>query len=123
MSEGYFVTHVYTSNALLPIPNATVVITQGNNLIATRTSDISGVTTPVAIPTPDASASLEPGTVKPFAVIDAVVDHPEYVRIAARNIQIFPGVTTHQNFQLIPNSLLPESWDDTEDFNTPAQNL
>lgn len=123
MSEGYFITHVYTANAQIPIPDATVVITQGNQLLATRTTNISGITAPLAIPTPDASASQSPGTERPFAVIDVVVDHPEYIRISAKNIQIFPGVTTHQDFQLIPTTLLPESWDQTENLNTPPQNL
>lgn len=123
MSEGYFVTHVYTANAQLPIEGAIVVITQDGRLLATRTTDISGKTAPLAVPTPDESASLSPGTVKPFAVIDAVADHPEYIGVSARNIQIFPGVTTQQDFQLVPITLLPENWDQTENLNTPPQNL
>lgn len=123
MSEGYFVTHVYTANAQLPIEGAIVVITQDGRLLATRTTDISGKTAPLAVPTPDESVSLSPGTVKPFAVIDAVVDHPEYIGVSARNIQIFPGVTTQQDFQLVPITLLPENWDQTENLNTPPQNL
>ncbi len=123
MSEGTFIAHVYTSDALIPIPDATIIVSQGRNLLATRLSDISGITQAVTISTPDESASLEPGQQTPYAVVNVTVDHPDYGRIEANNVQIFPGVVTEQNFELIPFSELPESWSSTEYFNTPAQNL
>lgn len=123
MSEGYFVSRVFTSNAQLPIPEATVVISQGRELLATRTTDSSGVTAPVAIPTPEESQSLAPGLGKPYAEIDVVVNHPHFSRIVAKNVQIFPNVTTMQNFELVPDSSVPSCWDSTENFDTPPQNL
>lgn len=128
MSEGYFVAHVYTSNALIPIADATVIVTQKQaggtaKLLAARTTDSSGLTAPITIPTPEVGKSLEPNQGIPFALVDITVDHPDYLRISAENVQIFPGISTNQNFVLIPISALPESWDRTEDFNTPSQNL
>lgn len=123
MPEGIFISRVFTSNAQLPIENALMIATQGRNLLAIRRTDRSGITDPIAVPTPPESESLSPGSAKPYAVIDVMVDHPEYLRIVSRNIQLFPNVTTYQNFELVPISLMPEQWNETERFDTPAQNL
>lgn len=123
MSQGYFTSQAVTSNASIPVENATVIVTQGQTLLAVRTTDRSGNTAPIAIDTPELSESLSPDNGVPFALVDVAIDHPEYQRIVANNVQIFPNVYTRQTFALIPLSALPEQWNQTETFDTPPQNL
>lgn len=128
MSEGYLITHVFTSSALIPIENATVVVTQkqpkaAETLLAARVSDSSGLTEPVTVPTPDVSNSLAPDQGIPFSLVNITVDHPDFLQIVAEDVQIFPNVSTDQNFVLIPITALPEVWDKAETFRTPPQNL
>ena len=47
----------------------------------------------------------------------------DFEQIAARNIQIFPGITTVQDLEMVPLSELPDRWDEKILFNTPPQNL
>ena len=114
MPEGYFVSRASAANSSIPIPNATVTVTQGAELLAVRTTDRSGRTTPVTVSTPEESESLSPGNGIPFASVDVTIEHPDYLRIVTRGVQIFT---------LIPLSLLPGQWNQTETFNTPPQNL
>lgn len=123
MPEGYFVSRASAANSSIPIPNAMVTVTQGAELLAVRTTDRSGRTTPVTVSTPEESESLSPGNGIPFASVDVTIEHPDYLRIVTRGVQIFPGQLTEQNFTLIPLSLLPRQWNQTETFNTPPQNL
>lgn len=128
MAEGYFVAHVTTSNALIPIEDATVLVWRmsaqgGRELLGVRRTDSSGITAPVTVTTPALENSLSPEQGIPFAQVDVSVDHPNYLRILAENVQIFPETTTDQDFELIPISVLPDSWDETELFRTPPQNL
>ena len=43
--------------------------------------------------------------------------------IIVDNVQVFPGVITDQDLELIPLSEFPDSWNKAEIFDTPAQNL
>lgn len=123
MSEGYFVVHATAANAGIPIPDAIVVVIQNGKLLAVRMTDRSGKTAPITVDTPEVDESLSPEGGTPYALIDVTIDHPNYMRISARNVQVFPGQLTEQDFNLIPNSLLPDSWDETENLNTPPQDL
>ena len=72
---GTIVTHIYTSRAQLPVQGAAVAVTQkapgGKHvLLALRTSDESGKTAPIAIPTPAPAAGQAPGAEQPFALCD-----------------------------------------------------
>lgn len=127
MAEGYFISHVYTSNGAIPIVGATVVITQqqadGVVLLGVRRTNISGLTERLTIDTPEASASQTPDNGRPYSLVDITVDHPDYGEITANNVQIFPAITTDQDFMLIPSGLLPGLPDESQQYNTPAQDL
>ena len=74
-SIGTIVTRVYTSRAQLPVPGATVAVTQRagggrHTLLALRVTDENGRTAPIRVATPEPSASESPGTESPFAVCD-----------------------------------------------------
>ena len=47
----------------------------------------------------------------------------DFEQISARNVQVFPGVTTVQDLEMIPLSELPDAFDESMLFDTPPQNL
>lgn len=127
-TQGILICFVYTSEAVLPLQNATVAVTQRREdgqvtLIAVRTTDQSGKTEPIRIDAPPASDSQSDTTGKPFAVVDITVDFPGYEKIVVEDVQIFSGVTTLQNLALIPLSELPGTGNLSEIFRIPSQNL
>lgn len=125
--NGFLSIRTYTSAAEIPIEGASVIVTQktpeGTKLLASRITDQSGNISAIEIPAPDRSESLQAGTANPFSQVDITVDYPNYERILVENAQIFSGVTTQQNFQLIPIEERPEVWNLTEVFQITAQAL
>lgn len=126
-ATGYLSVRVFTSSAQLPISGATVSVTQktegGDRLLATRITDESGKIPPSAIPTPPVTESQVPGNAQPFAAVDVTVDTPGYERILVEDAQIFPGILTVQDLELIPIEAQPEVWNMTQIFPVTAQPL
>jgi len=124
---GYLAVRVYTSQAQLPIEGATVTVTQptpnGTKLLATRITDRSGNITPVAIETPNKEESLQAGIRIPFTSVDITADYPNYERILVENAQVFSGVLSQQNLELIPIEERPEFFNLTEVFQVTSQEL
>lgn len=124
-ATGYIRVHTYASRAQLPLKDVAITITdpQGKT-IAYRTTGRSGLIDPVAIEVPDKSASTDPNTgIVPFTRVNIYASIPGYRQIDAEDVQIFPGVVTYQDLEMIPLSELPGKWNDAEIFRTPAQNL
>ena len=126
-SNGFLRVRVYTSDAQLPVEDATVTITQpGNNgsrLLATRITDESGLIPVLTIPTPDGGESQVPGTPSPYTTVDITVDHSEFERVLIENVQIFSGILSEQNIPLIPIEERPTVWNLTEVFRVTPQEL
>lgn len=126
-ATGLLTVRVYTSDAQLPIYGASVTVTQetrnGSRLLAARITDESGRIDSVRIGTPELSGSLSPGTDNPFALVNILVDHPDYERVLIENVQLFPGIMTLQNVELLPLSAQPEAWNMTEIVNISEQEL
>ena len=106
-STGTLTTRIYTSRAQIPVPGATLAVTQmGPNgrhtLLAVRVADESGRTAPIEIQTPDTSAGLSPGGVTPFALVDLWIDAAGFELMRVNDVQVFPGSITVQNVDLIP---------------------
>lgn len=126
-SMGYLTVRVYASTAQLPIQNAAAAVTQttpsGTRHLATRLTDDSGRTEQIAIVTPDLEESLRPGTAVPFTAVDLTVEHPDYERVLIEGLQIFPGIVTRQDVELLPLQELPPVYNMTEVIDIPAQEL
>lgn len=126
-ATGLLTVRVYTSDAQLPIYGASVTVTQetrnGSRLLAARITDESGRIDSVRIGTPELSGSLSPGTDNPFALVNILVDHPDYERVLIENVQLFPGIMTLQNVELLPLSAQPEAWNMTEIIDISEQEL
>lgn len=95
-----------------------------DSTVALRLTDRSGTIIPVEVSVPDISAGQTPDTgIIPFTRVNIYARLENYERIETKDVQVFPGVVTLQNLEMIPLSELPESWNKSEIFDTPAQNL
>lgn len=123
--SGYIQVHAYTSYAQLPLEDATVTVTASDGTaIAMRLTDRSGKIQLIEIPTPERSESQSPDRVEsPFTIVNLIARHPGFEQIEAENLQVFADTVTNQDLEFIPLSELPQTWDQTELFDTPPQNL
>lgn len=89
-----------------------------------RLTNESGLIDPVEVTVPDLAASQTPDTGEiPYTIVNLYAKLANYEQIEAENLQVFAGTVTNQNLEMIPLAELPESWNQTEIFQTPAQNL
>ena len=125
-STGYIQVYAYTSTARIPLEDTTISVTDpSGNLIAMRLTNRSGkLDEPISIQVPDRAASQTPDTgIVPFTNVNIYARLENFEQIEAENVQVFPDVVTDQDLAMIPLSELPQSWNKTEIFQTPAQNL
>ena len=124
-ATGYIRLRAYTSRAQYPLKDVAVTITAADGTaIAMRLTDRNGLTEPVEIPVPDRAESLTPDpSERPFAVVNLYARRKDYEQVESENVQVFAGITTFQNLEMIPLSELPDYWDQTVIFDTPPQNL
>lgn len=116
MSSGYIRVQAFTASQALPVANASVTFTETNgDIIAHRTTNISGQTAAVEIQTPEKNLSQSPqnGETKVFSTINIKVTAPMYQTMIFEEVQVFSGEVSIQNVFLIP---LPEY---TEPNNQP----
>lgn len=125
-STGYIQVRAYTSNALIPLKDVAVTITDTSGAaIAMRLTNRNGLLdAPIEITVPDRSASESPNSgIIPYAAVDLYARIENYEEIHAERVQVFPDTLTIQDLKMIPLSELPDNWNKAELFNTPAQNL
>lgn len=124
-ATGYIQVRAYTSNAQIPLEDVAISVTATDGTaIAMRLTNRNGLITPISLPVPDLAASQSPNPEeRPFAVVNLYARLQGYEQIEIENLQIFADTTTNQNLEMIPLSELPSAWDQTEIFDTPAQNL
>ncbi|MCI8422874.1 MAG: spore cortex-lytic protein [Lawsonibacter sp.] len=111
--SGTLIVRVYTSQAQIPLQGATVVVASpcqveaGKfNLISVQITDSSGQIKPITIETPAAGESTGPDGApqgsEPFAQCCIWAEHPGFVMLQIEGVQIFPGVETMQDIELVP---------------------
>lgn len=124
---GYLSVRAFASSAQLPIEGAAITITRpsrdGTKLLATRLTDRNGKIPPVTIETPARSESQQAGGLLPYTSVDITADHPDYERIVVENVQVFSGILSRQNLEMIPVDSRPETWNMTEIFQISGQDL
>lgn len=93
--------------------------------IAMRLTNRSGtLDQPISILVPDISAGQSPDTgIIPFSSVNLYARASNYEEIIVNNLQVFPETVTTQNLEMIPLSEYPQSFNKSETFDTPAQNL
>ncbi len=124
-AKGYIKVHAYESNARIPLANVAITVTASDGTgIAMRITNRNGLITPIEIPVPDKSAGQTPDTGEiPYTTVNLYARLKGYEQIEIEDLQVFPGIYTNQNLELIPLSELPAEWDKEEQFITPPQNL
>lgn len=105
--NGTISARVFTSRAQIPVVEATVAVSQRQTsqkhiLLAVRITDENGEITPIEVPLPPAQKSEEQRVVTPFTTVDVWVEHPEYQQEIVEDVQVFPGVNSLQEVELIP---------------------
>lgn len=107
---GTLLVRTYVSNAQIPIPGATVIVSKPNGsgrqtLLSIQRTDESGVSPPITLEAPEPAGSLTPGNNgSAFSDYTLVVEHPDYQLALFDKLQIFPGVETVQDVPMIPLS-------------------
>ena len=125
-ATGYIQVHAYTSNARLPLEGAAIAITDmEDNILALRLTNRSGqLEEPIAISVPELSAGQTPDTgVVPYTLVNLYARLENYEMIEAMQVQVFPQTVTDQELEMIPLSELPDSFNQSQIFRTPPQNL
>ena len=109
MAHGTIITRTCTSDAELPVENVVVGYfapgEDGGELLAVRRTDRSGRTAPAFFDTPELSESQhpeEPDDPAPYRVVDIVADHPDFDRVTVKDVQVFEGIVTYQDIELVP---------------------
>ncbi|MBQ4527822.1 MAG: spore cortex-lytic protein [Clostridia bacterium] len=107
MAIGYVTARVYTSDAQIPVKDATfsVLSADGSNkLIGVRITDENGKTELVSVDTPDIALSTSPGNEKPFTGVNVRIDHPGFNTAYIEGVQVFAEQVSVQNVELIPTA-------------------
>lgn len=117
-STGYILVNVRAGHDAYPIVNASVIVSaivDGNRLfIASGQTDISGATIKLQTPAPDIIYSQSPGSdVRPYSLFDISVTAGGYFNARSVDVPVFSGITSIQNFNMIPVPLLMNSSDET----------
>ena len=127
-SEGKILVRVSAAENAIPLEGVTVVITRRGSgavleLLGLRSTNADGQTTPVPVSTPDRELSESPSGEKSWSSVDITANMPGYERVIVENVQVFSGVTTIQDFALIPLEDYPDQWSKTEVFDVTPQEL
>lgn len=124
-AQGILQIRTYTSRAQIPVEGVSISVKDaGGKLLATRITDRSGTIAPISISVPALEESLEPDFPgQPFTDVTISAFHPGYEKIEAARVQLFPGIVTMQELELIPLAEFPGLWSQTEYLDTPPQNL
>lgn len=125
-SQGQIQVNAYVSNARIPLNDVAITVTDaGGSAIAMRLTNRSGqLDAPIRVDVPDRAASLTPNTgVIPFTTVNLYARREDYEEILIENLQVFADTVTQQDLEMIPLSEFPDSWNKSETFLTPSQNL
>ena len=125
--KGTLVVRVFTSRAQLPVEGAIAAVATPapdgrQNLVSVMRTNASGVTQRIALDAPDNNLSTDPGSARPFAQYNLVVEHPNYLVAQYTGLQIFAGIETVQEVSLIP-APLPEGAFSPGTVTVPPQSL
>lgn len=108
-----------TTAGFIPIPNATVTITETNNpsnVISQLTTDASGLTEVVELSAPPIDYSLAPNEPQPYSDYDVRITAPNYEESVFNGIQILPDVTAEQDTVLNPAAAEPTGAEEVFDI-------
>ncbi len=117
-SVGYVIVNVRTGDESQAIAGATVLISAivaGNRMIiASGVTDQNGTTSRFEVPVPALSLSQSPDTEKrPYNLFDVSVTAEGFFNARSVDVPVFSGITSIQNFNMIPVPLMMDPRDET----------
>ncbi len=116
--RGYILVNVRTGDDSSAVEGASVEVTavvDGKRLIlASGATDSSGVSPRFSLPVPDLEHSQSPGAAeRPYNLFDVSVYAEGFFRARSVDVPVFSGITSVQNFNLVPVPLMMNSSDET----------
>ncbi len=117
-SIGFILVNVRTGNEAFAIEGAVVLISAIVNgsrlLIASGIADNSGTAPLFEVPVPDASFSQQPySETRPYSLYDISVTAKGFFNARSVDVPVFSGITSIQDFNMIPVPLLMKETDET----------
>lgn len=117
-SSGFILVNVRTGDESWAIEGAVVMISaiiNGSRLmIATGIADSSGTTRLFEVPVPDLGHSQQPfPDIRPYTLYDITVTAKGFFNARSVDVPVFPGITSIQNFSMIPVPLQMNESDET----------
>lgn len=109
-SIGYILVNVRTGGEAFPIEGASVVVTSvldgSRFLIAVGITDISGSTLKLSVAAPNKIYSQTPYPDKrPYSLFDISVVADGFFRARSVDVPVFSGITSVQNFNMVPTPI------------------
>lgn len=126
--KGYILVNVRTGDDSSAISGAAVAVTaivDGKRLIlASGLTDESGVSPKFELPVPDLVHSQAPDpSERPYNLFDVSVNAEGFFHARSVDVPVFSGVTSVQNFNLIPVPLMMNSSDETVTYYNSEPNF
>ena len=125
--NGTLQINVYSQNALIPIPGATVTVTSeaGNRPVSEQvTTNSSGQTRTLTLPTPPLEFSMIPQGQQPYSQYDISISAPGYETTFITGTQLLADELAIQNVRLVPlPENIPATGEPTQDIIIPAHTL
>lgn len=117
-SKGYILVNVRTGDDSEPVENAsvkvTVIVNGSRMLIASGITNQSGTAPLFEVPVPDISYSQKPDpSVRPYSLFDVSVLAEGFFNARSVDVPVFSGITSVQNFSMIPVPLFMKASDET----------
>lgn len=110
LGSGRLIVRVFTASGAVPLSGAQVVVRntpmKGGGIIASLTTDRSGIAPATNLPAPPKAEAQRPGGELPFSVYGIDVFLNGYYRSVFESVPIYDGITSVQNAGMIP---LPEN--------------
>lgn len=114
---GQLQVRVFAANSAIPIGDAYVAITRntpnGEELFMVTSTDRSGFTSVIEVPTVARALSQTPGEPTPYTTYNILVHVPGFYTVRDRRVPVYSGITSVQPVELIP---LPEGYTEEEDI-------
>ncbi|WP_173385923.1 carboxypeptidase-like regulatory domain-containing protein [Ruminococcus flavefaciens] len=126
--KGYILVNVRTGDDSSAVAGAFISVTaivDGKRLVlASGVTDESGVSPKFSLPVPDREYSQEPSPEeRPYNLFDVSVSAEGFFRARSVDVPVFSGITSVQNFNLIPLPLMMDSSDETVTYYNAEPNF
>ncbi|MCR4963877.1 MAG: hypothetical protein K6B40_08410 [Firmicutes bacterium] len=106
---GYLCVQTHTARKTYPVQNALVTLKRkfagGEELLQTYYTDSFGQTPLISLPTLDRAQSMNPANLQPYMIYSVSVVHPDYQEMRNVDVNVFGGVVSLQQFDMLPNAL------------------